>query len=192
MNEVEKTFEIYKIAISDEHYHRQMFQSRLSYHTNITLALLTAIGAGYLNAKQPVHFLIIAFFSALFSALCFHSIISVKRIYDHFIEMLGVREYLEYELGLRDPNSLENKPSNTNDSEKLWNKAYLYTKPWAATRKRKGYFARMKLLFWSLFFIGILSVLVSSLIYLCPDKAKFIKFSSHKTEFVLNKNQKTL
>lgn len=162
-----KELRFYRIAIDDEHYHRNMFQSRLSYHTNILIALLAAIGAGYLNAKEPWHFAILGLFSFLFAGLSLHAIGAVQRIYDHFIEMLDEREVLEVRLGLRDKETLDKDRERDSrlleiDTAKLyWPHGLFFRKGWVRTRKNKGYFARMKKLLVVFFIIGILSAVFS-------------------------------
>ncbi len=160
-----KDFELYKLAISDEQYYRQMFHSRLSYHTNILLALLTAIGAGYIQAKTAQHYLVIAVFSLLIVWMTNESKEALQRIYHHFIEMLRFREELEVRLGLRELSTL-GKPildSTTKVSEapSFWVDGRFFKKKWAQSRKKTGYFARMKRMFNVFIFIGLVSAVVS-------------------------------
>ncbi len=162
---MDKDFELYKLAISDEQYYRQMFHSRLSYHTNIMLALLTVIGAGYIQAKTAQHYFVIAVFSALYTWITNQSKGALQRIYDHFIEMLRFREELEVRLGLREISTL-GKPTLDSTTAlggapSFWVNGQFFKTTWTKSGKEIGYFARMKRMFSVFIFIGLVSVIVS-------------------------------
>ncbi len=165
---VDKDFELYKLSIDDEHYYRKMFHSRLSYHTNILVALLTAIGAGYLQSTSVMHYFLLALFSLLFSWITSESKGALERIYDHFIEMLKFREELEVRLGLRELQTLGTPALPTtnalSDKPTFWTDGRFFKKPWTNSRSQTGYFARMKRIFDVFCAIGIISAFVSFVI----------------------------
>jgi exonuclease VII small subunit len=161
---MDKDFELYKLAISDEQYYREMFNARLSYHTNILLAILTAIGAGYIQAKTAEHFLVIALVSVFFTGMTILSKKSLQRIYDHFVEMLRFREELEVRLGLRTLDSIGtpalSSTSTLSQSPKFWSNGQFFKEKWTQSREKIGYFARMKQMFIVFVFIGVFSALL--------------------------------
>jgi hypothetical protein len=167
-NFIDQDFELYKLAIDDEHYYRDAFNNRLSYHTNILVALITAIGAAYFQAKEMQHYLIISIFSIIFSWMNYQSMKSLERIYNHFIEMLHVREEFEVRLGLRKDDTLENilLKSTISYKPKFWKFGHLYTKKLVASRHNGGYYARMKKIFLLFSFIGIVSFFSSAFIFI--------------------------
>src|SRR3989304_9865860 len=104
MSSHNKIIEILKIIIDDERHYRNMFQSRISYHTSIILALIGLIGALATIDNTPINYfyLILSFLGFLVSAIAKHTISANERIYDHFIETIDAREKIEYFLGIRD------------------------------------------------------------------------------------------
>lgn len=162
---LDKDFELYKIAINDEQYYRQMFHARLSYHTNILVALLTAIGAGYLQARAWHHFFVIALFSLLYVFIARQSTSALQRMYEHFIEMLRFREEMEVRLGLRTLDSIgEPDLKDTQGlalSPRFWTAGPFFKRAWTQSRPAIGYFAQMQTILGVFIAVGLLSAVVA-------------------------------
>jgi hypothetical protein len=159
----EKELRLYELAIAAEDYNRNLFQSRLSYHTNILVALVTAIGAGYLGAQHKWHFVLVGLFSLLFVWLCVHTEGAVRRSYEHFIECHSRREIMEVRLGLRDPQTIHEEHVEsalaTVVTPVYWPHGFLFTKAWVKTSGSVGYFVRMRTVFRIFAMVGFVSAL---------------------------------
>lgn len=157
MSSHNKIIEILKIIIDDERHYRNMFQSRISYHTSIILALIGLIGALATIDNTPINYLILSFLGFLVSAIAKHTISANERIYDHFIETIRAREKIEYFLGIRDIS--KNKEAQKDEpidiimtigddqSNKYWPYQHLFIGSWVPNEKMPGYFYKTKKLF---------------------------------------------
>lgn len=155
----------YNIAVSDEQYSREQFHSRLSHHSTMLTGIAGGLGVGYFNASDAPDFIMLAIFSALFAWLCFDSADALKRTYYHFIDMLRVREEMEYKLGLRQLNTLEYGTSiwgTQQVREGYWPDAeVVYTRPWVGTRNKDGYYARTRRVMIVFGILGYVSLMVA-------------------------------
>ncbi len=165
MSSDDRSIEILKLIINDEHQYRSMVQSRISFHTSIILALIALIGAFSLRADNGMHYIIVAFAGLLVVLISNQAVESVKRLYDHFIDTIRAREEIENVLGIRD---LENKRKDqrkissniriSEEHEKLstnyWPFKELYSGSWVPSNEEKGYFSKTEELFASFKRIG--------------------------------------
>lgn len=157
----------YKIAVADERHSREQFLSRLKHHTTILTGIAGGLAVGYFNASGLPDFLIIAVFSALFTWLCFDSVDALRRTYNHFIELLRIREEIEFKLGLRSEKAMEYGTSiwnTTKSAQGYWDAGeHIYRKPWKGPRHKEGYYARTRRVILVFGALGGLSVAVSLL-----------------------------
>jgi hypothetical protein len=167
----------YSNAIADEHYHREMFQNRLSYHTNVVLVALGAIVAGALEAEREWVFRLLGAAAVLVGGLAIATPFMLARIYRHFIEHLDVRERLEVAIGLRNVDALGDseklkkkmgdRPSPTPPASLPLPMGVIFNRSWIREGKEWGYFTWMKLLFRT---VGLVAVLSGTALALAPDR----------------------
>lgn len=160
-----KIIEILKIIIDDERHYRNMFQSRISYHTSIILALIGLIGALATIDNTPINYLILSVLGILVFAIAQHTISANERIYLHFIETIRAREKIEYFLGIRDiSRNMEDQKDDPIDikmtvgddqSNKYWPYQHLFIGSWVPNVNKEGYFYKAKKLFEKFKLLGI-------------------------------------
>lgn len=163
----------YKTAIADEHYHREIFQSRLGYHTNVVLVALGAVGAALLKAEREWVFRLLGFALLIIGVFAWATPVMIRRIYEHFIENLDLREKLEVALGLRHPNavadsaSLQGKRPSIAAASAPFTAGYLFYESWIRSGKGRGYFSWMKLVFRGL---GTVAALAGVALLVSPSR----------------------
>jgi hypothetical protein len=169
----------YSNAIADEHYHREMFQNRLSYHTNVVLVALGAIVAGALEAEREWVFRLLGAAAILVGFLAIATPFMLARIYRHFIEHLDVRERLEVEIGLRsvdalgDAKKLKDKmgerPNPTPPASLPLTMGVIFSQSWIREPPKKewSYFTWMKVVFRT---VGVIAVVTGAALVIVPDR----------------------
>lgn len=167
----------YSNAIADEHYHREMFQNRLSYHTNVVLVTLGAVVAGVLEAEREWVFRLLGFAAVLVGVLAIATPLMVARIYRHFVEHLDIRERLEVALGLRNTKALGDsetlrakmgdRPNPVAPRELPLSLGVLFDRSWVHEAREYGYFAWMKVMFRT---VGGIAVVSGAALCLLPDR----------------------
>lgn len=184
MAEIHKEVEMLKIVIEDERHYRSMVQSRISYHTSIILALIALTGVLAVRSDSLVNFILISPFGLLISYISKQAVVSVKRLYQHFIEAIRAREEIESVLGIRnalgdrkeiDEVANELQPLESEDPNKYWKYSEIFLGSWVPSKGVCGYFCRTEKVFKTFGRIGDLIFFIMLLMaWVMANQCKYI------------------
>lgn len=94
---------LYELTIQEHHYYSRTHQDRIAFFSGILSALLTATGAGFLQASEWYHFAFLCVGPILICAISEIAIRGTSRMYRRLLETITVRAKIEQELGLTRP-----------------------------------------------------------------------------------------
>lgn len=166
----QRTMELYKICVDEEHYFLSEHQKRIAFYTGLLSAILTLTIGGFLKATTWYHFGMLAVGGLLLATVSVIAKAGTGRIYQRFLETVTTRAKLEHDLRLSEDRGREEggwpeaEPySPTRHLESRSNKKWKTSKDWveAHSRKRKNYRGVSRMLFSLVFCTGIILMVVA-------------------------------
>jgi len=130
----EKLWKLYEQNLDEERYYLTKHYMYLNLYIGLLSALVTAMGVGFLSAREWYHFLLLCVVPVLVIKISDVGKENAFRAYQRFMETISVRAKLESDLGLLEPRAISGNDGKV--QQNWWESEPLVDTRYLASRAR--------------------------------------------------------
>ncbi|HUT28280.1 MAG TPA: hypothetical protein VMX13_00700 [Sedimentisphaerales bacterium] len=131
MEEDERLFNLYKLAIQEQQYFLSEHQKRVGFYMGLISALLAGTVAGFFKCERWYHYIVLTLGPISMGVVANIAIQGVDRLYQRFLEAITVIKKLEVDFGLARDRTVDgqNLPTGVQNNLASSDSSWMLTEP---------------------------------------------------------------